>query len=84
MLSHLSTFLFHTFLSTPDPGMVISVLSVAMALPVFSITIKQLITPIVCQKSMGLIAFENYKLTAHATSVLKICTSLMVFDSADR
>jgi len=33
---------------------------------------------------MALTAFENYKLTAHATSVLKICMVLLVFDYADR
>lgn len=35
MVSHLSTFLFHTFLSTPDPGMVISLqwLHLSSALP---------------------------------------------------
>jgi len=32
----------------------------------------------------GLIAFENYKLTAHAISVLKIYILLLVFYSADR
>jgi hypothetical protein len=36
------------------------------------------------QKSKALIAFENYKLTAYAKSVLKICMLLLVFDSADR
>jgi hypothetical protein len=36
------------------------------------------------QKFMALIVFENYKLTAHATSVLNNLYTVLVYDSTDR